>query len=59
MVGLDVTMKVPMPPAYIDELGAIGNPETDFISKIVPYYQWAYAGFHNSGGTIYCLMLRQ
>ncbi|MCC6904574.1 MAG: nucleoside hydrolase [Anaerolineae bacterium] len=54
MVGLDVTMKVPMTPAYINSIAEIGRPETDFIAKIAPFYQQAYAQFHNSDGTIYC-----
>jgi purine nucleosidase len=38
MVGLDVTQQTIMTPAYLADLAAAGNPRTDFISRIVPYY---------------------
>jgi inosine-uridine nucleoside N-ribohydrolase len=38
MVGLDVTQKTIMSVAYLDELGAAGNPHTVFIHKIVQHY---------------------
>ena len=42
MVGLDVTRKTVMTPAYVDNLSKAGNPLTDFISRIVPYYMNFY-----------------
>lgn len=38
MVGLDVTRATVMSPAYLDALGQLGNPATDFIARIVPFY---------------------
>jgi len=38
MVGLDVTTRTKMSPAYLDEIYALGNPRADFISRIVPFY---------------------
>ncbi len=38
MVGLDVTCRTIMTPAYLAELAALGNPRTDFIGRIVPFY---------------------
>ena len=52
MVGLDVTRKVIMTPAYIDALAATGNPLTTFIAKIAQHYTDFYRtyvgldGFH-------------
>ncbi len=52
MVGLDVTRRSIMTPAYLDALRAAGNPYTDFISRIVPHYLDFYRqnvgldGFH-------------
>jgi purine nucleosidase len=38
MVGLDVTEKAIMTPAYLDDLRAVGTPATDFIGAIVRHY---------------------
>ncbi len=38
MVGLDATQATIMSSAYLDDLYAIGNPATDFIARIVPFY---------------------
>lgn len=38
MVGLDVTRKVTMTPAYMAELQAAQTPITDFICAITPFY---------------------
>lgn len=46
MVGLDVTCATVMSPAYLQELGAIGNPATDFIARIAPFY----LNFHRTQG---------
>lgn len=46
MVGLDVTTQTVMSPAYLDSLYKLGNPRTDFISRIVPFY----LGFHGKSG---------
>ncbi|MCA9899024.1 MAG: nucleoside hydrolase [Ardenticatenaceae bacterium] len=42
MVGLDVTRKTVMTPAYVAELGKAGNRFTDFITKILPHYMGFY-----------------
>lgn len=42
MVGLDVTRKTIMTPAYVEALKAVGNPFTDFITQILPYYMAFY-----------------
>lgn len=41
MVGLDVTRKTVMTPAYVANLGT-ANPFTNFISRILPYYMAFY-----------------
>ena len=41
MVGLDVTRKTVMTPAYVENLGT-ANPFTNFISRILPYYMAFY-----------------
>jgi uridine nucleosidase len=52
MVGLDVTRKVIMTPAYIEALTAAGNPFVEFIGKIARHYLGFYRttvgidGFH-------------
>lgn len=38
MVGLDVTRRCVMTPAYLDRLYAAGNRFTDFLRAIVPHY---------------------
>ena len=39
MVGLDVTMRVLMDDAYLDELARAGTPQTDFIARLLPVYR--------------------
>jgi uridine nucleosidase len=39
MVGLDVTLKTVMTKPYLDELSRSGNPATDLIKRILPFYQ--------------------
>ena len=51
MVGLDVTRKVVMTPAYLDRLASARTPITDFISAITPVYlgysqRKGHAGVH-------------
>jgi uridine nucleosidase len=52
MVGLDVTRRTIMSPAYIEKLRAVGNKHTDFICQIVKHYMGFYQqnvgidGFH-------------
>ncbi len=38
MVGLDVTRKVVMTPAYLARLAAAATPVTDFITAVTPFY---------------------
>jgi inosine-uridine nucleoside N-ribohydrolase len=42
LVGLDVTHKVTMTPAYLQRLAAPHTPVTDLIAKITPFYLSAY-----------------
>jgi purine nucleosidase len=42
MVGLDVTSKTIMTPAYMESLRAAGNRFTDFICAITPFYMKFY-----------------
>ena len=42
MVGLDVTRKTVMTPAYVENLSKAGNLFTEFISRILPYYMNFY-----------------
>jgi len=42
LVGLDVTHKVTMTPAYLQRLAAAHTPVTDLITKITPFYLGAY-----------------
>lgn len=52
MVGLDVTRKTVMTPAYLEALRSANNPFTDFIAAITPHYLNFYRatlgleGFH-------------
>jgi uridine nucleosidase len=48
MVGLDVTQKVRMDPAYLERLAAAETPLTGMISAITPFYlkSRAYAGIN-------------
>jgi uridine nucleosidase len=50
MVGLDVTRKTVMSPAYMDALCAAGNRFTDFIAQIVPHYLRFYREFEGVDG---------
>jgi len=42
LVGLDVTHKVTMTPAYLARLTAAHTPVTELIAKITPFYLGAY-----------------
>lgn len=39
MVGLDVTLKVVMTKNYLDKLCSVGNPATEMIRQVLPFYQ--------------------
>lgn len=49
MLGLDVTRKTVMSPAYLARLKAANTPFTDFISAITPFYLSFYQA-HGSDG---------
>ena len=53
MVGLDVTTKVVMTAGYLAELGRAGNPATDLISRILPFYQNYFDSFYGAKGSIH------
>lgn len=50
MVGLDVTHRVNMTKATLEEIGKIGSAMTDHIAKIVPVYQEYFEGFYGCDG---------
>jgi uridine nucleosidase len=52
MVGLDVTTKTIMSKAYLDELASAGNKATDFVSRIVPFYQKWFDSYDGLAGGI-------
>lgn len=39
MVGLDATLKCIMTKAFLEEIGTAGNPATDLINRVIPFYQ--------------------
>ena len=49
LVGLDVTERVVMTPAYLDALQQHGNPYTDLIAAITQYYLGFYQGLGREG----------
>ncbi len=53
MVGLDVTHKSIMTKEYVDDLGHTGNRATDFIAKILPFYQAYHHQCLGMGGAIH------
>lgn len=53
MVGLDVTMKCVMTNRYLEALGEVGNPATDLISAILPFYQNYHDEAYGMGGDIH------
>lgn len=52
MVGLDVTVKTIMTKAYLEELGRAGNKATDFIARILPFYQKFFDQVEGFAGAI-------
>ncbi len=52
MVGLDVTTKTIMTKEYLDELVSAGNKATDFIRRILPFYQKWFAEYDHYAGAI-------
>lgn len=53
MVGLDVTMKCVMSKAYLNNLSRAGNPATDLIGRILPFYQAYHDQVHGMQGAIH------
>ncbi len=53
MLGLDVTMKTVMTPAYLESLYQAGNPATTLISRILPFYQAYHDQIYGMGGAIH------
>jgi inosine-uridine nucleoside N-ribohydrolase len=53
MVGLDVTMKCVMTEKYLEVLGEVGNPATDLIKRILPFYQDYHDQAYGMGGDIH------
>jgi purine nucleosidase len=53
MVGLDVTTKTVMTPAYLAKLASAGNKATDFISRVLPLYQRFHDGVYGPTGEIH------
>ena len=53
IVGLDVTQKTTMTPAYHQELFKAGNPSVKLIERILPCYQSYFDKFDGLEGSIY------
>jgi uridine nucleosidase len=53
MVGLDVTMKTIMTPAYLDSLRRPGNRATELILNILPHYQAFHHQTYGMDGAIH------
>ena len=53
MVGLDVTHRCIMTKDYLDDLFRRGSRATDFIAKILPFYQAYHQQWHNMNGAIH------
>jgi uridine nucleosidase len=52
MVGLDVTAKTIMTKEYLDELLSAGNKATEFIKRILPFYQKWFRDYDGFSGAI-------
>ena len=50
MVGLDVTLRVHMTPADIDEYAAHGKPMSDHITRILPHYRRYFESNYEAKG---------
>jgi inosine-uridine nucleoside N-ribohydrolase len=53
MVGLDVTMKSIMTKVYLDEICLAGNPATNLIRDIIPFYQRYHDEIYGMGGDLH------
>jgi len=53
IVSLDVTHKTVMTQSYLDEIYGSKNPLTDFLKRILPYYQQFHDQFYGMGGAIH------
>jgi inosine-uridine nucleoside N-ribohydrolase len=53
MVGLDVTTKTRMTPAYLERLYAAGNPAVRLLERIHPCYKAYFDKHYNMQGTIH------
>lgn len=53
MVGLDATHRCVMTPSYLDELYQAGNPATELIRKILPFYQRFHDCFYAMSGSLH------
>jgi len=53
MVGLDVTMKTVMTPDYLESIRQAGNPATELIFSILPFYQAFHNQVYGMGGAIH------
>ena len=53
MVGLDVTTKTIMTPAYLAELAKAKNKATDLITRILPVYQRFHDQFYGLKGSVH------
>lgn len=53
MVGLDVTTKTRMTPAYLERLYAVGNPAVKLLQSIHPCYKAYFDKHYNLQGTIH------
>lgn len=53
MVGLDVTQRTIMTPAFLESLFAVKNPATRLISQILPFYQAYFDKHVGLGGSIH------
>ena len=57
MVGLDVTRQTVMLPEFVEKLRALDNPFTNFIYKMLPFYQNFYNEVEGITG-FPCMILR-
>lgn len=53
MVGLDVTMKSIMTKAYLDKISHAGNPATNLIRDIIPFYQAYHDEIYGMAGDLH------
>lgn len=53
MVGLDATLKCIMSKDYLGELGSAGNPATDLIRRVIPFYQKYHHQIYGMNGDLH------